>query len=99
MKLDEVLEFAFLLSVYEKLLPPQQAEVLRLYYFDNIGLTEQAELKGITKQAIKDSLTKGEKALRSFEEKLGLAKIIEKAKNALPKKQFDDIFEKEEGGV
>ena len=92
MQLTEVFEYADLLSVYQELLPPSQRQVLQAFYFDNIGLSEQSEIKDVTKQAIKDCLNKGQKTLKKFESELGLCAIIKRAKANLHGEEFKKIF-------
>lgn len=92
----EFFEYAELFSVYNELLPPAQADVLRAYYFDNIGLSEQAETRNVTKQAINDCHKKGQRALKEFEEKLGLAAMYKTAKQVLSDADYKKIFEEGE---
>ncbi len=66
------IEISELLEAYRLLLSDRQRDVLDLYYNDDLSLAEIAEDTGITRQGVRDAIKKGERALFSFEEGLGL---------------------------
>lgn len=69
----EKVEYASMLyDFYGSLLNDAQNEVMALYHEDNLSLSEIAEELGQTRQAVHYTLRKAEKALESYEEKLGL---------------------------
>ncbi len=69
----ERVEYASMLyDFYCSLLNESQNEVMALYHEDNLSLSEIAEELGQTRQAVHYTLRKAEKALGSYEEKLGL---------------------------
>lgn len=69
----ERVEYASMLyDFYGSLLNESQNEVMALYHEDNLSLSEIAEEIGQTRQAVHYTLRKAEKALKSYEEKLGL---------------------------
>lgn len=69
----ERVEYASMLyDFYGSMLSSSQSEVMALYHEDNLSLSEIAEDLGQTRQAVHYTLRKAEKALKSFEEKLGL---------------------------
>lgn len=69
----ERVEYASMLyDFYGSLLSESQNEVMALYHEDNLSLSEIAEELGQTRQAVHYTLRKAEKALGSYEEKLGL---------------------------
>lgn len=69
----ERVEYASMLyDFYGSLLSESQNEVMALYHEDNLSLSEIAEELGQTRQAVHYTLRKAEKALTSYEEKLGL---------------------------
>ena len=69
----ERVEYASMLyDFYGSLLNESQNEVMALYHEDNLSLSEIAEELGQTRQAVHYNLRKAEKALESYEEKLGL---------------------------
>ncbi len=61
--MDKNVEIGLLCDIYGELLTAKQQDVLDLYYNDNLSLAEVAEELGITRQAVKDSIMKGEKRL------------------------------------
>ena len=76
--LEESLEITVLFDFYGPLLTERQQTFVDLYFNENLSLNEIAEEFGVTKQAVSDGLKKSEKALRKYEEKLGL---VERWKN------------------
>ena len=69
----ERVEYASMLyDFYGSLLSESQNEIMALYHEDNLSLSEIAEELGQTRQAVHYTLRKAEKALKSYEEKLGL---------------------------
>ncbi len=82
------LDYAFLLEVYGCMLTDRQRELMEFYYWEDMSLGETAEYLGITRQAVRDGIKRGEQTLILYEEKLMLAeKIVE------CRKIFDDIIE------
>ena len=67
------MKLALLLDFYGGLLTEKQESVLDGYYNQDLSLAEIAEEMGISRQGVMAFLRQGEKHLRSFEEKLGLA--------------------------
>ena len=63
-----------LLEFYGKLLTGKQYDLLDDYYNNDLSLSEIAENLGITRQAVRDNLKKGENKLFEFEEKLSVMK-------------------------
>lgn len=61
--MDKNVEIGLLCDIYGEVLTEKQQDVLDLYYDNNLSLAEIAEELGITRQAVKDSITKGEKKL------------------------------------
>ena len=70
MNLEKRLELAKLFDIYGNLLTKKQQKVFKCYYFDDISLSEIAELLSVTKQAVKDSLSKSESILMEYESAL-----------------------------
>jgi len=65
------------MDFYSDILSPRQKEVLELYYYEDFSLAEISENLGITRQGVRDAIKHGEKALKRFENILGL---MEKSK-------------------
>ncbi len=83
MDIEKKLNLSQYLSLYGALLTEHQAEMLRLYYDCDISLFEISEQFGISRQAVRDAIVRGEKSLVEFENKLGLRKILTKVKSGL----------------
>lgn len=74
------LDFVSLLDIYGNMLTDRQRDVMELYYWEDLSLGEIAESNNITRQAVRDSIKRGEMTLEEFEEKLGLAEKIIKCR-------------------
>ncbi len=70
--LKDSLEISVLFDFYGPLLTEKQQTFVDLYCNENLSLSEIAEEFGVTKQAVSDGIKKSEKALKKYEEKLGL---------------------------
>ena len=73
--MEKNVEVSMLLQIYGKMLTDKQYELLNDYYNNDLSLSEIAENVGITRQAVRDNLKKGENKLFEYEEKL---RIMEK---------------------
>ena len=67
-------DVALLFDFYGDLLTPKRREFFEFYYNGDLSLSEIAENEGLTRQGVYDTLKKGERQLRAFEEKLGLVR-------------------------
>ena len=76
-------EVSLLFDFYGEMLTKRQQEVIRLYHEENFSLTEIAEELEISRQAVHDTLKKAEKALRSYEERLGLVERLENSRKVI----------------
>lgn len=65
-------EVNWLLDYYGGLLTAKQIDVLQMHYSDDLSLSEIAQELDITRQAVHDSIRRGQAQLVAFEEKLGL---------------------------
>ncbi len=61
-----------LFDVYGCLLTDKQQQALALTYNEDYSLGEIAAMLGISRQAVFDSIRRGEELLQSYDEKLGL---------------------------
>ena len=68
--MEKNVEISLLCEIYGKLLTKKQYDVL-----NDFSLSEIAENLGITRQAVRGNLKKGENKLFEFEEKLEIMKI------------------------
>lgn len=63
---------ARLLDVYAEMLTDHQRDLLRLYYHDDLSLGEIADRRGVTRQAVFDSLRRSVAELQHLEDRLRL---------------------------
>ena len=68
--MEKNVKISILFQLYGKLLSEKQLEFIDDYYNNDLSLSEIAENHGITRQAVRDMLKKGEKKLFEYEEKL-----------------------------
>lgn len=73
--MDKGIKISMLLEIYKDLLTDRQADIIDLYYNQNLSLSEIADDLGVTRQAIRKSLVEAEKNLFMLEDKL---RILEK---------------------
>lgn len=86
MKVEQNIILNKLFDAYGGLLSKGQQDIMSSYLAFDLTVSEIAENLGISRQAVKDSVTKAEKKLRQIEEKLGLVGKI-------------DLLEKENKGL
>ena len=94
--MENNVKISILNQLYGKLLTQKQSEIIEDYYNKDLSLTEIAQNNGITRQAVRDIIKKGEKKLFDYEEKLlfmkrtlETEKRIERALEELTKIQKD----------
>ena len=85
--MEKNVKVSMLCQIYGKLLTEKQYSFLDDYYNNDYSLSEIAENYGITRQAVRDNIVKGERKLFEFEEKL---EIMKKAQNQ--EKQIQKIL-------
>ncbi len=72
--MNSKLEISLLYDFYGELLQSSQQKVVELYVNDDLSLSEAAELLGISRQGVRDSLARAERKLSEYENKLGLVR-------------------------
>ena len=72
--MDRKIEISMLCQIYGKLLTEKQFNYINDYYNNDLSLAEIAENYGITRQAARDNIKKGENKLFEYEEKLEIMK-------------------------
>lgn len=77
MKIAENIYLGKLYDAYGALLSPSQMQVMDKFINDDLTVSEIAEILGISRQGVKDSLSKAENKLKGFEEKLSFVKKLE----------------------
>lgn len=85
MKFDEIAQASLQYDIYGQLLTKRQREVMQLYHEENLSLAEIAEEFGISRQGVHDSLKNAEKALKEYEDKLGLVAKMQDSSDAIEK--------------
>lgn len=68
------LKFSELLDCYGELLTDKQRDAIDLYYNEDLSLAEIAQDLSISRQGVRDSIKRGEEALTTFENEIGLLK-------------------------
>ena len=72
--MEKKIEISILCQIYGKLLTEKQFNFIDDYYNNDLSLAEIADNYGITRQAARDNIKKGENKLFEYEEKLGIMK-------------------------
>ena len=72
--MEKKVKLSMLCQIYGELLTEKQFKFLDDYYNNDFSLSEIAENNGITRQAVRDNIVKGENKLFEYEEKLGIMK-------------------------
>ncbi|MBR5708111.1 MAG: YlxM family DNA-binding protein [Oscillospiraceae bacterium] len=75
--MDKTVRMALLFDLYGELLTERQREYFALYYDENLTLSEIAENSGVSRQAVRDLVSKSEAALEDIERKTGLLARLE----------------------
>lgn len=70
--IERTLRISRLFDIYGPLLTDRQRELIELHYGQDLSLGEIADQDGISRQAVHDQLTRAEKALAGYEERLQL---------------------------
>ena len=76
--MDSKLEISLLYDFYGELIPASQQRVVELYVNDDLSLSEVAEILGISRQGVRDSLARAMSKLRGYEAHLGLRAAYER---------------------
>lgn len=71
---DDAFEMCLLFDFYGAILTERQQEVFDLYYNDDLSLAEISEHAEITRQGVRDAISRSKNILAEMEEKLGLVK-------------------------
>ena len=85
--MEKNVEISMLCQIYGKLLTKNQLQIIEDYYNKDLSLSEIAENKNITRQAVRDIIKKGEKKLFEIEKKLNVMKRMLKQQE-----QISDIL-------
>ena len=77
------LRVSFLLDFYGDMLTDTQREVVDAYYNEDLSLAEIAQDRDITRQGVRDAITRAEQQLLEMEDRLGLARRFQEIQKAL----------------
>ena len=79
--LDRIVELSLLYDYYGELLKEQKRQVFEDYVLNDLSLSEIAEERGISRQAIHDTVKRCSKELLEYEEKLSLVRKFQVIKD------------------
>ncbi len=82
-ELDGFVLYGKLFSCYANLLSEERKQIMKAYFDYNMTLTEIANERQVSRQAILDCIDKTCKKLEEFEKSLGLLKLKEEISNSL----------------
>lgn len=90
MSLEKNLKLAKLFDTYSGLLSKNQFDIYSDFLNNDFTLSEVAENRGITRQAVKDVVSKVEGKLLEFEEKLKLSQKIDELESEIKRLKGED---------
>lgn len=79
--LDRIVELSLLYDFYGALLKEQKRQIFEDYVLNDLSLSEIAEERGISRQAIHDTVKRCSRELMEYEEKLSLVQKFEVIKD------------------
>lgn len=89
--MDKNLEISLLFDFYGVMLTETQQQAVNLYYNDDLSLKETADILSMSRQGVRDALSRAKNMLYDYEEKLRLCERF--SKNKL---DFEKILEASE---
>ena len=79
---ENAVEMCLLFDFYGAMLTQRQQEIFDLYYNDDLSLSEISEQMQISRQAVRDSVTRSKNLMIGFEQRLGLVRRFQKNSEA-----------------
>jgi len=83
--LEKTLKLTRLLDLYGDTLTDKQKEAMDLYYNCDMSLSEVGEELGVSRQGVRDTLTRATATLLELEEKIGYFKTLSELKKDILK--------------
>lgn len=77
------LDYAMLLDFYGDLLTEKQRDIMQLYYYEDLSLSEIAENENISRQGVHDAIKHAEQYLDDFEKKVGFVRKMNQYRSIL----------------
>lgn len=81
--MDKNLEISLLFDFYGLMLTDTQQQAVNLYYNDDLSLKETADILSMSRQGVRDALSRAKKSLYTFEENLRLCERFSKTRDGL----------------
>lgn len=99
--MDKTLRDSLLMDFYGELLPKRQKDVIKLYYEEDLSLSEISEEFGISRQGVHDALKKGQLSLAEYEKTLGLIQKFQDQRQKIRElsKELESIIDNKQGDV
>ena len=88
--MEKNVRLSLLFDLYGGLLSDSQFEVMVDFLNNDLTISEVAENRGITRQAVKDMVSKVERKLENFEQKLHLMERIERLEREIRSLKKED---------
>ena len=89
--MEKIFVQAQLFDFYGEMLNEHQKAVFEDYVLNNIGISEIAQERGISRQSVHDLIKRCTRTLEEYEEKLHLVEKFEKTKGLI--KKVDELIE------
>lgn len=97
--MDELTYLNILYDYYGELLNDKQKDIFKLYYFDNLSLSEISDNLNVSRNAVHKQVKSTELKLKEYESKLKLYekgiklnKIMDKIKDEKIKKELEELI-------
>lgn len=92
--MQDNLQISLLYDFYGPLLGDNMQQAVELYYNDDLSLSEVSDIMGISRQGVRDTLSRAVKKLEDFESKLSLLSRFENEQKILEKiiTDADSVF-------
>ena len=81
--MEKKVKFSCLLAFYGEMLTRTRREMARLHWEEDLSLGEIAEQFSVSRQSVHDTVSRTERQLEAWEEKLGMMKRFQALENGL----------------